>query len=790
MIAKKIKNPSKSATKTARIRGLVDYIRAPQREYGAEKCIYAGTRGFLSHTPEGQKAEMIALAEEAVRSKDPICHYVLSWHEGETPTPAQVDEAVSLFLDELGLTDHQVIYGLHDDTDNRHCHIAVNRVHPDTLRVIKPNQGFDIEAAHRAIARIERTQGWRKEHNALYDVSADGQVVKRARDHGRERQPTAEKQSREHWTGEQSAERIAITEAGPIIKSAKTWQQLHQALAKVGMRYERKGSGALVYVGDVALKASNVDRKASLAAMQRRLGPFEPSSQEKPNEYFSHQAKPYARHLGQGTGDRMRNLSECRLASLGVDKKGSGVLLVDARSSRRSSDRLRRRSDRRGTCSTGQAARALKANQPAWSEYIAARDAHKVRKKSAFEITKDRHKVEWEQLTKRLKIDRTAALAGDWGGRGAQRNARASVIAIQQAAAKAELREQQDAERKALKERFKPLPSYPEWKAAPAITGIIVLDEEEEKRTRYAQEHVRKLSTTLRQLQYEQNREGHVTYRSAGVNLFRDEGRRLAVLDPNSDEAIAVALAVAQQKFGKTLTLTGNADFQKRVAAVAVAKGMSIVFADPAMEEYRQRLKLNRVSAAKPAKPFTAAEKWAQFRQEHQPFPPPISATVVASFPAPAGEPLPEELLQQKNAPINLLQPASDVAQLLPIPTHVATAADARAMHEEDKVMATMQDHELVNQAAARRDADPRYLPTAAELKAIDQVLIEQTRERLDFEKRWQGLAEANNTHIKHGIVIEVCGNRAVYKAGHDHFIGPAPITKEVSVGQERGPGR
>ena len=64
---------------------------------------------------------MIALSQEAVRSKDTINHYVLSWREGEQPSPEQVEEAVSIFMDELGVKDHQAIYGLHADTDNCTC---------------------------------------------------------------------------------------------------------------------------------------------------------------------------------------------------------------------------------------------------------------------------------------------------------------------------------------------------------------------------------------------------------------------------------------------------------------------------------------------------------------------------------------------------------------------------------------------------------------------------------------------------------------------------------------------
>lgn len=36
--------------------------------------------------PKSQTAEMIALSQEAVRSKDTINHYVLSWREGEQPS--------------------------------------------------------------------------------------------------------------------------------------------------------------------------------------------------------------------------------------------------------------------------------------------------------------------------------------------------------------------------------------------------------------------------------------------------------------------------------------------------------------------------------------------------------------------------------------------------------------------------------------------------------------------------------------------------------------------------------
>ena len=278
MVVKKIKNPKKSATKAARVGGLLDYILNPENKNANEKCVYSGASHFLTDTPQSQKAEMLALSQEAVRSKDTVNHYVMSWQAGEQPSHQQIDEAVGLFLNELGLNDHQIVYGLHADTDNLHLHLVINRVHPDTLKVIKPNKGFDIEAAHKAIARIEHAQGWRREQHGRYQVLENGELGREPIDTKKQRQPDQVKRDRENRTGEKSAERIAIEDGAAIIQSASDWQTLHRQLAEKGLRYEKKGSGALLFVGDVGVKPSRVDRAASLPHLQKRLGPYEPPS--------------------------------------------------------------------------------------------------------------------------------------------------------------------------------------------------------------------------------------------------------------------------------------------------------------------------------------------------------------------------------------------------------------------------------------------------------------------------------------------------------------------------------
>ena len=275
MIVKKIKREKSDKPKTWQIGDLVDYIRNPQKANAHEKIAHAGGKNFLSGTHNGQKAEMIALAEESVHSTMPVSHWVFSFKENEQPSRQQVDELVDIFLEHMGLKEHQAVYGLHQNTNNFHVHIAVNRMHPHTLKVVRPNNGFDIEAAHRVVALVEHKQGWASEENTRYTVLENGEVTRARRE--QKLQPRPQAQDFERATGEKSAQRIAQERGHGIIKNAASWGELHQKLAEQGLRFEKKGSGAIIFVGDVAVKASSVDRAFGMGNLCKRLGEFVPA---------------------------------------------------------------------------------------------------------------------------------------------------------------------------------------------------------------------------------------------------------------------------------------------------------------------------------------------------------------------------------------------------------------------------------------------------------------------------------------------------------------------------------
>lgn len=274
MILKKFKRTNLSRTKRSMIGELVDYVLAEKDADGKQKCAWHFSENFIAATKNGQRAEMIALAEESIKSKMPCTHWLMSWNENEIPDEGQIRQAVDMFLKGMGLEGHQVIVALHTNTQNVHAHIVVNRVHPDTLKVIQPHNGFDIEAAHKIVALIEKAQGWQPQKNARYRVDENNQVVRNA---PRKRQPpTSKAQDFENYTGAKSAQRIAQKRAHELIENAKSWAELHNGLKEAGLRFEKKGSGAIVFVGDIAVKASSIDRKFSMGKLCKRLGEYQP----------------------------------------------------------------------------------------------------------------------------------------------------------------------------------------------------------------------------------------------------------------------------------------------------------------------------------------------------------------------------------------------------------------------------------------------------------------------------------------------------------------------------------
>ena len=276
MIVKKLmKNKEFVKTRQQDVADLCRYIRnarshvdtRPTSSQEPEKVLCTGSLGMAFDNEEAQVSEMAGLAAKA-RSGDPVNHFVLSWPHHEQPTPAQLHEAARIFVKEIGMDGHQVVYGAHQNTDNTHLHLAINRVNPETSQVVKINKGFDKRAAAKAICVIEHTQGWQPEKNAVYQMTKDGPALVE----GREKSLSQGAQDAEKKHGNLSLERRA-KDLAPEIGMATSWQDLHLRLAHYGVTYEKRKGGAVLKFGKQGfVKASSASREASLKSLEKRFG--------------------------------------------------------------------------------------------------------------------------------------------------------------------------------------------------------------------------------------------------------------------------------------------------------------------------------------------------------------------------------------------------------------------------------------------------------------------------------------------------------------------------------------
>ena len=460
---------------------------------------------------------MIALATDSVRSADTVNHYVLSWKRGESPTTEQVNEAVTLLQKEMGLEQHQIVYGLHADTDNRHLHVVVNRVDPETLRCTEINRGFDIEAGHRAIALIEHRQGWSREQNGLYQVGPDGKLVRcdRHREGAAPVKTDSKKVARR--TGKRSVRDVAIEEAVPVIKEATCWADVHEGLAQKGMSYRRHGNGAVIKIGDSAVKASQADRQISFILLQRRLGPYEEPAQT-------------------------------------AEIPSDGTLTVPL---------------------------LVRPNDVDLSDYHQERkDYEATRTKALLDLARQ-HVDKRACLKEMQHRERETVLKGRWRRRGVALNALRHALAEEHRTALRLLQEQQKEERLANRKRLPPFPTVEEWLKANRDPFLAALWAHPERFMRLEGHGTRSGSEKqvysipgFRSVV----RGAYVHYcklTDPEHIAFSDRGDRIDVCDTTDREIILASLQLAASRWDQ-VKITGTDDFKARVVDLAVEYGFRL----------------------------------------------------------------------------------------------------------------------------------------------------------------------------------------------------------------------
>ena len=157
------------------------------------------------------------------------------------------------------MQEHQYIAVRHSDQEHEHVHIAVNKIHPVTLKVHHPFR--DIPLFKALAGKLEKELG-------LYQV--DRSVRRIDSDRSRDYEAARGVQSFSRWARSHIGEKIDLD-------GVSSWEDLHARLAVHGVRVVSRGNGLAVLDatrGSLACKASSLGRHWSKQRLCERFGDF------------------------------------------------------------------------------------------------------------------------------------------------------------------------------------------------------------------------------------------------------------------------------------------------------------------------------------------------------------------------------------------------------------------------------------------------------------------------------------------------------------------------------------
>lgn len=276
------------ATRIGKKSGVPDnYTRLGQYIAAAEEKGEKLHQFWIRNCDAGTNIEDLDLALleiEAVRRQKPdiadkTYHLVVSFRPGEQDKLTKNDLMAieAEYAKALGYADHQRVAGTHINTDNFHMHIAFNKVHPETLKVVTPHRDFKI------LAKVSR------EMEKKYGLAIDPGMTD-----GKERDPnklSPAARDYEAHTWQESFQRHVLKHREEILAGlgkAKTWREAHKVLAEYDISIKLRGNGMVLMSPDgQAMKASQLDRSCGKKGLEERFGVFE-AQQAKPRTKGKH----------------------------------------------------------------------------------------------------------------------------------------------------------------------------------------------------------------------------------------------------------------------------------------------------------------------------------------------------------------------------------------------------------------------------------------------------------------------------------------------------------------------
>ena len=254
--------------------GLADYIldkandAAKIEEVEFSNCPYQDTEKNLSYIKSMQDLNQTAKSDKTM-------HLIVSFQEEEKPSEDMLQNIENELLKSIDLEEHHRLSVTHTNTNNFHMHIAINRIAPETHKLIDPWQSkkkldkkaIELEEKYK-LKRDNHIPNWKLEKDGIKPETTKSDKAKDIEIHsGMDNLLT--------WI---KAE--ALDDIKEVLKDPKSsLEDLHKTLAAYNLEIKPRGNG--IVIGDktrnLFIKASDVHRDLSKGKLTKRFGEFKTS---------------------------------------------------------------------------------------------------------------------------------------------------------------------------------------------------------------------------------------------------------------------------------------------------------------------------------------------------------------------------------------------------------------------------------------------------------------------------------------------------------------------------------
>lgn len=296
---------------------------------------------------ETAATEMNLTADQNRHCKDAVYHFILSWQGEEDPSPDAIFRSVRYSLKQLGMEEHQYVAAIHRDTDNVHCHVSANRVHPQTYSA--QNMWNDADTLQKCCRVLEREFGFNVD-NGSWHMDQYGDLHRTRREI-----PSAPRGAakREIFSDKESLHGYVVRETRQVLSDViaqdqLNWDRLHNVLYTRGLGLREQNGGLAVYdlmnPEGVSVKASDVHPDISLTSMVTHCGQYQPAppvyNPDRPEDGMLHMQTCYMPQLHVRDQEARRERRETRAVARDIlraryDAYRSGWQKPDLRSGER-----------------------------------------------------------------------------------------------------------------------------------------------------------------------------------------------------------------------------------------------------------------------------------------------------------------------------------------------------------------------------------------------------------------------------------------------------------------------